>query len=154
MSLEVFLTEFRERVVGRVVRQRRLAGNSLLVYVECEPGDHSGHTLWFEPTWHLRDQTAVLTGSRQAQHDPDASDPDAGFNVAADAVDRLKGRTVLSLEVAPVTFDLTLHVSGGLSVSTFVSDPTTDELWHIRDNTTKVKLIRTGAAFEIISPEV
>jgi hypothetical protein len=117
-------------------------------------GDHTGITLWFEPTWRLRDDARVLTGSREAQHDPDVSDPDAGFHAAAEAVDQLNGRIIVSLEVAAITGDLTVRLSDGLVISTFVSDPTTDELWHIRDNATKTRLIRTGHTFEIDAPDL
>ena len=154
MTPEDLFVEFRARIVGHVVRQRRLATNSLLVYIDTEPGDGTGLTLWFEPTWHLRDNAHVLTGSRQAQHDPDIEDPDAGFNLAADAVDRLVGKTVIALDISEGTGDLTLSLEGGLCLCTFVSDPLTDELWHIRDNATKHRLVRSGRSLEILAPEV
>jgi hypothetical protein len=154
MKPETLLVEFRARIVGRTVRKRRLATNSLLVYVDAEPGDETGLTIWLEPTWHLRDDAHVLTGSRQAQHDPDADNPDAGFNMAADAVDQLVGRTIVALDISDSTGDLTLRLDGGLHLCTFVSDPSTDELWHIRDNLTKLRLVRSGQSLEIRAPEV
>ena len=154
MTPEDLFVEFRARIVGHIVRKRRLATNSLLVYIDAEPGDGTGLTLWFEPTWHLRDDAHVLTGSRQAQHETDAEDPDAGFNIAANAVDQLVGRTVVDLEISGSTGDLTLRLDGGLLLCTFVSDPSTDELWHIRDNATKHRLVRSGQSLEILAPEV
>ncbi|MEO7889762.1 MAG: hypothetical protein ABIW19_07150 [Vicinamibacterales bacterium] len=154
MTPESLFADFRTRLVGRVVSHRRLATNALLVYVDGAPGDGTGLTLWLEPTWNLRDSTHVLTGSRQAQHETDAVDPDAGFNIAADAVDALVGRSVLSLDVNAVTGDLVLTLDGGLTLTTFVSDPSTDELWHIRDNATKQRLVRTGQHLRIDAPEV
>ena len=154
MTPEKLFEEFRSRIVGRTVRRRRLAGNSLLVYIDTEPGDGTGLTLWFDPTWHLRDDTHVLTGSRQAQHESDAADPDAGFNLAADAVDQLVGRTVIALEMSESTGDLTLSLDGSLYLCTFVSDPSTDQLWHIRDNATKHRLVRSGPALTILAREV
>jgi hypothetical protein len=140
---------YRERIIGGVVRARRLAGNSLLVYIDAEPGDGNGLTLWLEPTWHLRDEARVLAGSRQAQHDADADDPDAGFNQTADGVNVLLGRRVTGLELEPATGDLVLTLDGGLTLRTFASDPDTDELWHIRDNATKQRVSRTGRAFKL-----
>jgi hypothetical protein len=148
------LAHLTSRTVGRTVSGRRLATNSLLVYVDAEPSGGEGVTLWLEPTWHLRDATHVLTGSRQAQHDPDAKDPDAGFDAAAAALDALIGRRVLSLDVTAATGDLIVTLDGGLVLCTFVSDPTTDELWHIRDNATKHRLVRTGQTLEITAPDV
>jgi hypothetical protein len=153
MTPEDLFADFRSRVVGRSVRRRRLAGNSLLVYVDCEPGDETGITLWFEPTWHLRDPSSVLAGSRQAQHDAGADSPDAGFHAAADALDVLVGRPIMSLEVDPVTGDLSVTFPCGLTLTTFVSDPDTEELWHIRDNATKQRLVRTARRLEIAPSE-
>jgi hypothetical protein len=154
MTPEEVFVEFRSRIVGHTVRERRLATNSLLVYIDAEPGDGTGLTLWFDPTWHLRDDAHVLTGSRQAQHDPDAADPDAGFHLVADAVDHLVGRTVVTLEMSDSTGDLTLSLDGGLRLCTFVSDPLTEQLWHIRDNATKHRLVRSGQSLAIRAPEV
>jgi hypothetical protein len=143
-------TDLRARVVGHRVTFKRLAGNSLLVYFGGEPGDRQGVTLWFEPTWHFRDSSRVLTGSREAQHDSDAVDPDAGFHRAATALEIVKGQEARDLRVDPVTGDLILELDGGQLLSTFVSDPSTDELWHIRDNSTGDRLLRSGSGFEIL----
>jgi hypothetical protein len=121
-----------------------------LVYVDAEPGDKTGVTFWLEPTWHLRGFDRVLTGSREAQHDPDSDDPDAGFRRAADAVDALLGSTVTEVQVEPVTGDLHLTLEGGLLLRTFVSDPGTDhQLWHVMDNVTGVVLYRSPAGYRI-----
>jgi hypothetical protein len=150
LNPEAFFLELRGRVVGRRVSRRRLAGNSLLVYVDSQPGDDIGITLWFEPTWHLRGPDAVLAGSRQAQHDPEAENPDAGFESAADAVDVLNDRLVTDLAMEAVTGDLFLSLDGGYLLRTFVSDPEGDELWHIRDNVSKTRLRRSSREFTIV----
>ena len=49
---------------------------------------------------------------------------------------------MLSLEVSDLTGDLVLTLDGGLTLTTFVSDPNTDELRHVRDNATKQKIVR------------
>lgn len=145
--------EYRNRILGQEIRARRLATNSLLVYIGSEPGDLFGVTLWFEPTWHLRNRERVLTGSRQAQHDPGAADPDAGFRVAAEAVDALVRDRVCALERDPVTGDLRLETEGGLTLCTFVSDPSDDHFWHIRDNATRSALYAGAAGLEIVLPD-
>jgi hypothetical protein len=131
------------------VSRRRLAGNSLLVYVDAQPGDGHGITLWFEPTWHLRGPDRILTGSRQAMHNADAEDPDAGFNLAAEAVDVLNGRRIADLTIESGTGDLFLWLDGEYLVRTFVSDPMDDEIWHIRDNASGVRLTRSGRQMAI-----
>lgn len=44
-----FFELLKRRIVGHRVKYRRLACDSLLLYVECEPGDEKGVTIWFEP---------------------------------------------------------------------------------------------------------
>jgi hypothetical protein len=154
MDPGALLADFRSSIVGHEVRFRRLATNSLLVYIDNEPGDDVGLTLWFEPTWHLRDQTRVLTGSRQAQHDEEAEDPDAGFRLAAAAVDLLVGTTVSTLDIDPVTRDLRLDTTSGLTLCTFISDPASDHFWRIRDNATRVALYCGVDGLEITPPGV
>jgi hypothetical protein len=109
-----------------------------------KPCNDGGVTLWFEPTWHLRGPEHVLTGSRQAAHDPDAEDPDAGFNLAAEAIDVLDGRRITDVIIELVTGDLFLSLEGDYLVRTFVSDPTDGELWHIRDNVSRSRRKRSG----------
>lgn len=129
---------------------RRLVTNSLLLYVDAEPGSETGVTFWLEPTWHFRGPDRVLTGSREAQTDPDASDPEAGFRRASRAVDELLGRVLLEARVEEVTGDLLLDFDGRHLVRTFVSDPLDDELWHVRDNASGVRLRRSGQGWELL----
>jgi hypothetical protein len=135
--IELFKRFRRQYVEGRRVTDRRLAGNSLILYMECEPGDEHGAVLWLEPTWHLRDRERVLAGSRQAQDEPD------GFEATAEAIDALVGREVFALMVDAVSHDLRIELEGGLIVQTFVADPSDDHTWHIHEGATGVHL---GAA--------
>ena len=133
------LTTMLASTIGREITARRLAGNSLIVYLDSLPGDATGLSLWFEPTWNLRSERAVLTGSRQAQSsdDPDESSMGpSGFNVAADAVDLLVGQRIASVLVDEVSGDLRVSTSGGFVLSTFISDPSDDHFWHLTDRTT------------------
>ena len=43
---EHFLEDLRSRLIGPPVSYRRLACDSLLIYVDCEPGDGKGITIW------------------------------------------------------------------------------------------------------------
>jgi hypothetical protein len=44
---------FRHELIGSRITFVRLACNSLLLYVECEPGDGCGLTFWLEPPWRV-----------------------------------------------------------------------------------------------------
>ena len=147
--MKSLFNDYRSRLIGRRVKYRRLAANSLLVYIDGEPGSETGLTFWLEPTWHFRDNTKVLTGSSEARHDPILENPDEGFHRAANAVDKLIGRKIEDVIIEDVTGDLIIKFDKGYLLRTFVSDPTTDELWHIRDNEKKEVLHRSGYEFLI-----
>ena len=72
MEAETYFNHLRANLVNHKVSYTRLAANSLLIYVECEPGDKKGVTIWFEPTWHFCGVEGVLIGSRQAQMDDES----------------------------------------------------------------------------------
>lgn len=134
-----FFESLRPRLIGHTVSFRRLAANSLLIYIDCEPGDQQGVTIWFEPTWHFCGPEGVLVGSRQAQV-ADAPDADEVFARVAEPLDLLLGRAIESATIEQRTHDLSLALEGDYYIKTFVSDPTDDETWHIRDNETGKRL--------------
>ena len=144
------LTDFAGDLVGRRVTFVRLAANSLLVYLECEPGDGFGVTFWLDPTWHVVSAEAVLAGSRQAQVEADDSSTELEKLTAVQArLDPLIGRSVVSVGLEPVTNDLRLSIDGGFELRTFVSDPTDDHNWHIRDNATRQSRRASSLGFSI-----
>ena len=146
-TAERLFLEYRTWMIGRPVRSQRLAANSLILYVDCEPADSTGLTVWIEPTWNLRDLTRVLTGSREAQHTPAADAPDSGFRRAAEAVAALQGRIITDVALDRLSGDLTIRLDGGLTVQTFVSHPGDGELWHIRESASGARLSCLGQEF-------
>jgi hypothetical protein len=62
---ERFLDHLRLGLVGHRVLFRRLACDVLLLYVECEPGDGKGVTIWLDPIWRLRGPQGVVAGPRR-----------------------------------------------------------------------------------------
>jgi hypothetical protein len=153
ISPEAMFADLRKRVIGRPVSFRRLAANSILIFIDAVPGSDSGVTYWLEPTWHLRGSDRVLTGSREAQYDESAPDPNAGFYRASAALDSLMRRILLDVRVEPITGDLHLEFEGGFLLRTFVSDPADEEIWHIRDNVTGTRLCRTISGYQIQNDE-
>lgn len=146
---EELLHDLRNRAIARRVSCTRLAANSVLIYIDATPGAGNGVTFWLEPTWHLRGPDSVLTGSQQAQDHDGGPDADSGFRRAAAALDSLDGRTVLDVRVEPITGDLLIDFEGAFLLRTFVSDPTAEEFWHVRDNAIKRYVARTSTGFEI-----
>jgi hypothetical protein len=131
-----------EELQGRILRgevtYRRLACDSLLLYLDCEPGDASGLTIWFDPIWHLRGPNGVLLGSMQVAA---ACDSEEAMSAVADGpLEPLIGRSIDGIAIDPLTFDLTISLAGGYSVCTFAADATVDESWHVRDNATRTRL--------------
>jgi len=151
MEAETYFEHLRAMLVNHKVSFTRLAANSLIVYVECEPGDKKGVTIWFEPTWHFCGVEGVLIGSRQAQMDDEPENEEAFYRVA-EPLRMLEGRKIESVVIEPRTFDLHVYVEGGYWIKTFVSDPTDDESWHIRENATG-KMLKGFAKGLAIIPE-
>ncbi|HEX6899725.1 MAG TPA: hypothetical protein VF789_08430 [Thermoanaerobaculia bacterium] len=146
MDLDSFFDDLRRRVLGRPVTFRRLAANTLLIYIDNEPGDGTGVTFWINPVWHVREPGQVLAGSRQAQVDDEEE-----FYRLGERLDVLLGLTVQDVTIEPGTFDLTLALSGGYLVKTFVAQAARDESWHIRDNTTGSRLSGSPQGLRIVS---
>jgi len=113
MTPEGQFATLRDRLVGRPVTDRQLAGNTLSLWVDHVPGDggRRGWTVWLEPTWNVVGPDRVLAGSMQAQDEEE----DSGWQAVAEAADGLVGRAVERLEVEAVTGDLIVGLSGGVS---------------------------------------
>ncbi len=135
-----YFESLRKDLVGRSIKFTRLAGNSLILYVDCEPGDKLGFTIWFTPTWHVKGITGVLVGSLQVETDEDNNGIEA-FERGAESLLALRNKKILSLEVESLTYDLHLHLDGDFWVKTFVADPEDEKSWHIRDIKNKKYLI-------------
>ena len=149
MDTKAFLEHIRNRVLGHPIKFRRLAANSLLIYVDHEPGDRTGFLFWFEPTWHLVGPERVLAGSRQAQEHPDAEDPESGFRAVASALDIVYGKEIEAIIVEEKTNSLVLRLSGEYLLRSFVSDPTEDEDWYIKENETGRRIAGSAAGLAV-----
>jgi hypothetical protein len=145
---EHFWASLRDRLIGRPVSFRRLAGDSLLIYVDCEPGDQEGLTIWFDPIWHFRGPQGVLVGSMQAA---ETSESEGELDVVSACMDVLHQKPVEQIVIEPLTRDLRVTFAGGYCVETFVSDPTDGESWHIRDNATGVRLKGCPTGLSIVT---
>jgi len=147
-NAERLFQEHRERLIGRPVTFTRLAANSLLVYIDGEPGSGTGLTFWFEPTWHLLGPAGVLLGSRQAQTE-DAEN----HSRLSDLPLKLFQKKVEEVSVSPITHDIHVLFEGAYAIATFVSDPTDVESWHIRDNQTKQRVVGCAKGLRVTEVE-
>jgi hypothetical protein len=153
MDPEALLNVILPQALGGTVRWRRLAGNSLLLYVDCEPGERVGLTFWIDPTWHVRAAGRVLSGSREAQFEEDDPDEQAGLEQLGRRLDVLVGTTVEGVDVEPGTFDLTLRLAGGFLVRTFAADANDDQTWRIRVNLTGLALQGSPRGLAVLAPK-
>jgi hypothetical protein len=55
------------KLIGKRIEQTRLAGNSLILYIQSTQGQNAGYSIWIEPTWHMHNDQRLLIGSRQLQ---------------------------------------------------------------------------------------
>lgn len=131
MSPEGQFTTLRDQIVGQVVTDRQLAGNSLSIWVNKVPGDGDrGWTIWLDPSWHILDPDRVWAGSMQAGDDEEES----GWKEVTKIINGLVGRAVERLEVEPVTGDLTVVLTGDVRVRTFAADPRETHHWRIKNH--------------------
>jgi hypothetical protein len=134
----ILFEELQGNILGRAVSFRRLACDSLHLYLDCEPGDRSGLGICFEPIWHFCGPNGVLLGSMQVAA---VCESEEAMSAVADGpLKPLLGRVIEGLAIDPLTFDLTVILAGGYRVCTFAADATGDYSWHIRDNATGTSL--------------
>jgi hypothetical protein len=137
MKPEDSFEALRQQLVGRLVTDRQLAGNSLSIWVGTEAGTRRGWTIWLEPSWHVIGPDSLLAGSMQAQDEENES----GWKAVTNAIDTLVGRKIEHLSVDPVTGDLTVGMSGGIIARTFASDPRETFHWRIRTLATESSVV-------------
>ena len=141
---------FRRRLIGGEVTFIRLACNSLLIYIDCKPGDGRGLTLWLEPPWHATTPEKVVAGSRQAQGEGEEGATMEQLDRVWDSLaPALLNRPIESIRINVRSQDLIVTVEGGHRVRTFVSNPEDDHTWHIRDNTTGLSVYGSPAGLEV-----
>lgn len=138
--MSTLFAALRSKVLGRPITFRKLEDRTLLLFIDSQPGDGTGVTFCFEPAWHVRKPGRVLTGSIDAQFEDDDPEEEEGIQRLEDLLEVLQGEIVKDVAIEPETFDLTLTLSGGYLVKTFVADATDEETWRIRDNTTGSEL--------------
>lgn len=139
----LYQEEVVEEITGLNVDYIRLAGNSLIIYLECQPGDlRQGFSIWLEPTWHLRDNKRVITGSRAAQ-----TEDDEEHERICKVLGLLVNNAIRSVDIDPISNDFKIELDQNYYLITFVTDPSDEESWHIRDYRKQVRL--TGNPKEI-----
>ena len=150
MDAEELFKRFHRELIGRNISFVRLASNSLLLYVECKPGDGQGLTLWFEPTWHISAPEGVIAGSRQAQGEGDQGATKAELDRVSKPIrEKLIDRTITDIQLDQRSRDLTVTVAGAYDIRTFAADPEDDHLWHIRENSTELTLYASAVGLRV-----
>lgn len=131
-------------IIHKKINFIRLAGNSLIIYVNHEPGEMKGHTFWLDPTWHFRSSSKVLIGSRQVQID-DKEELDEIIK----PFDSMVGREITNIFIEDITQDIQIHIDHEYVLKTFASDPSDDETWHIKDYERRVRIYGNPRKIEI-----
>lgn len=143
MEATEYFATLKQELIGRRITFTRLAGNSLILYIDCKPGDKSGYTIWLEPTWHVMGTAAVLLGSRQAQTEDEMEHERLG-----NLLRQLHGKAIAAISYGALTYDLEVQ-AGDYTARTFVADPTDSETWHIHDIANHSKLFGSAQGLEI-----
>ncbi|WP_143762545.1 MULTISPECIES: hypothetical protein [unclassified Cohnella] len=109
------------KLIGKRIQQTRLAGNSLILYIE------STHSIWLEPTWHMHDDQRVLIGSRQLQVDSKEEMDQLG-----EPLQELISKQIGRIDINKITNDISIQIDK-FFIHTFVVDPFDDFMWQIND---------------------
>lgn len=115
-------------LTGRKVSYASLFLNSLRICIDRQLKEPTGFFLWFEPVWQVGAPEGILAGSRQAQTED--RDAHAAINRI---VEELVGREIERISLDDISCEIGVRLAGGYWVRTFVSDPTADEDWYVRD---------------------
>ncbi|MFB5189059.1 hypothetical protein KKP3000_001499 [Alicyclobacillus fastidiosus] len=134
-----------QRVIGQRVTFRRLAGNTLILYLNCNPDDNHGYSVWIEPTWHYANTTEVLVGSRQAQVDDKQE-----LDEIAELMNGLDAAVIKSISIDSISHDIHISFEQGYSIKSFVADPMDDFIWYISDRASKLQLLASPRGVEIV----
>jgi hypothetical protein len=122
------LNDFVKSLLGHRVSYASLFLNSLRICIDRKLQERTGFFLWLEPVWHLGGSNGILVGSRQAQTEDLSAHAALGL-----LVESILGRQINSIAVDALTHDIDVRLSEGYWVRTFVSDPTAQENWYLRD---------------------
>jgi len=131
----------RRELIGLKICFIRAAGNSLLFYVGCRPGDSQGLTLWFASDWCVSAPEGIIVDSNQALGKGDDGMTEVEFERFYEPIcERLIDRPITDVQVALSSRDLAVTIADEYHIRTFASDPEEDYLWHIRENSTGLTL--------------
>ncbi|OAB38589.1 hypothetical protein PMSD_06115 [Paenibacillus macquariensis subsp. defensor] len=114
-------------LIGKTINFTRLAGNSLIIYLDCIPGEDKGYSIWLEPTWHLHDESKVIIGSRQLQIEDEKE-----LVLISKPLNDLILKQIKGIEINSISKDLTVIIDQ-YYLKSFVADPTDEYIWQIRD---------------------
>jgi len=123
-------------LLNQSVQVVRLVGNSLILYLNCHPGEKKGFSLWLEPVWNFKSDIEVITGSRQAQ-----TEDEEEHKIVMDKLNRIINKKITEINIEAISNDLIIRFEDRYFISTFVSDPNDEESWIIRDLKTGIRLI-------------
>ena len=130
-----------ERMCGREVSSTRMFLYTLQIYFAPDAGRAAGVEIWCEPSWHIRSESGIVTGSGAIDgpstfgDEAEVARASATIVAAGGKSKVLVGTVLHTLTVDADTHALEARFSGGIVVSTFMDDPETSSLWVLRDRT-------------------
>ena len=124
---------FIDTIIGTNITFVRFACNSLLLYLDCMPGDRCGLIIWLDAPWQITDSKTVVLGSEQSEEDEVGFDAHLEYRLA---VGKKLGRgKILSYEVDRISHSIQL-ITHAFTIRSFTHHSDDDHLWHIRMNRT------------------
>ena len=136
-------------LIGQRISFIRLACDMLLLYVECNPGDGQGLTIWFNPPWRVSAPDGVIADSRQVRGDNDGPTEAELDRISEPIYEKLINQPITEVQVDQCSRNLTVTVAVAYDAKTCASDLENDHLWHIRENATGLTLYATTTGWRV-----
>jgi hypothetical protein len=115
------------KLIGKRIEQTRLAGNSLILYIQSTQGQNAGYSIWIEPTWHMHNDQRLLIGSRQLQVNCEDE-----LNQLGEPLQGLISKQIGRIDINKITNDISIQIDH-FFIHTFAVDPLDDFMWQIKD---------------------
>ena len=142
-------------LVGAVVTQATVSGNTLLLWIGAPPKSADAKCLWVNPPWRIERESGQLVGSADIPWTAnDFENEDAfrqEFNRVCALACAMQSSRIERASVLFLTTDLSMTFSNGLTLRSFDCKTGHDESWHLSDYRT-MELFRVAPSGVMVEP--
>ncbi len=129
MNTDKSIRDILKRLETKGVANTRVAGNTLILYLDSQPGDDNSISFWIDPPWHLCGPDSVLIGSRQMQEETTEEELDE----ITRPLKHIQENDIETIEIEERTNDLIISFKNNFQIRTFAVNPEEDYSWYMTD---------------------